>query len=203
MQQDNIQPNPYGSVDMPPEYLRVGFGMRFLAWLVDWFLVMIVAGLAAFVIVQNDISVASANPEATHQIESVYRWMGISAEEAAEFAHLAMSFTYALTLIAFGYSLISAFFGASPGKMIFGLTVAHADGRRGSMSLWFRRWAVRDASVYLQMAALLPTLSFLDTIGSIIGFVIFVGCFMALGQARLALHDRIAQTAVFRRSDLH
>ncbi len=203
MQQDNVQYNPYGSVQMPPEYLRVGFGMRFLAWIVDWILILILAGLVTLFLVTSDITVPTAHPESTADITSMYRWMGISPEEAAKYAYGAASFSYALVLISFGYSLIGAMFGASPGKMIFGLTVAHSDGRRGSISLWIRRWAVRDANVYLQLAALLPTLSFLDNIGAFIGIVIFIGCFMAAGQERLALHDRIAQTAVFRRSDIH
>lgn len=201
--QDNAQYNPYGSVQMPPEYLRVGFGMRFLAWFVDWILVLVIAGGLTVLLVTNDVTVPTAQPESTAEVESMYRWMGISPEEAATYAYGAASFSYALVLIAFGYSLISAMFGASPGKMMLGLVIANSDGRRGSMSLWIRRWAVRDANLYLQMAAIIPTLSFLDNIGAVIGIVIFIGCFMVAGQERLALHDRIAQTAIFRRSDVY
>lgn len=203
MQQDNIEYNPYGSVQMPPEYLRVGFGMRFLAWIVDWVLILIIGGVLTLFLIANDVSVPMSNPESTADLEKMYRFMGISPDEAAAYAQGAAVFTYALILISFGYSLISAMFGASPGKMILGLTVGNVDGRRGSISLWVRRWAVRDASIYLQLLALLPALAFLDLIGSIIGIAIFIGCFMAASESRLALHDRIAQTAVFRRSDVH
>lgn len=203
MQQDNVQYNPYGAVQMPPEYLRVGFGMRFLAWIVDWILILILAGLVTLFLVNSGVTVPTTDPESAAKLENAYRWMGLSADEASRYANIAAAFTYALLLISFGYSLISAMFGASPGKMILGLTIAHADGRRGTMKLWIRRWAVRDANVYLQMLALLPTLAFLDLIAFVIGLVITAGCFMAAGESRLALHDRIAQTAIFRRSDVH
>ncbi|MDZ4746052.1 MAG: RDD family protein [bacterium] len=203
MQQDNLPYNPYGSVQIPPEQLRVGFGMRFLAWIVDVVLLLIISGVATVFLVKSGITVPMVNPESSSDVENMYRLMGIPADDASMYASIIAVYTYALVLITFGYSLISAMFGASPGKMMLGLIVAHADGSRGSISLWVRRWAVRDASAYLQVLALLPALAFLDLIGTFIGLIIFVGCFMAASQSRLALHDRIAQTAVFRRSDVY
>lgn len=200
--QDNVQYNPYGSVQMPPEYLRVGFGMRLLAWIVDWIVIIIISVIATILLIKYNVEVPTADAESTAFLQNMYRFAGISVDEAAMYANGVAAYKYALLLIAFGYSLISAMFGASPGKMIFGLTIAHADGKRGSMQLWIRRWAVRDASIYLRVLALLPTLSFVGVFAFIIGLVITVGCFMAASASRLALHDRIAQTAIFRRSDV-
>lgn len=187
---------------MPPEYIRVGFGMRLLAWILDEIFIFIVAGAATLLIFKAGIHIPIPHDDSASTLQSLYRWLGVSADDAAWYAKIVATYTFILLIISFAYSLISAFFGASPAKMLLGLTIANADGKRGSMKLWFRRWAVRDANVYLQALALLPTLAFLDFVGAAIGIIVTIGCFMALGDSRMALHDRIAQSAVFRRSDV-
>jgi uncharacterized RDD family membrane protein YckC len=52
------------------------------------------------------------------------------------------------------------------------------------------------------MLALLPGLHLLGALASLATVIIFVGCFLALGDKRQALHDLAARTAVFRRADL-
>jgi RDD family len=50
--------------------------------------------------------------------------------------------------------------------------------------------------------SLVPGLIFLDFFSNILGLVIFFGCFLVFGVDRLALHDRIAQSAVYYREDV-
>ena len=40
------------------------------------------------------------------------------------------------------------------------------------------------------------------TVGQVWGLVIFIGCFFVLGAKRQAIHDLIAKTAVFKKSDI-
>ena len=100
------------------------------------------------------------------------------------------------------YTLIEGLTGASPGKRVMKITVARQDGVKGDTTLFLRRWAVKNLDKLLAFAALVPGLMFLDTVGDIIGLVIFVGCFFVLGIDRLALHDRIVQSAVFHQDDV-
>jgi uncharacterized RDD family membrane protein YckC len=108
----------------------------------------------------------------------------------------------ALGGVVFLYGLIEAFTGASPGKMVLKLKVGHADGRRASVSTYAARWAVKYAGTLLGMLAMLPGLHLLGTLALPAAVVIFVGCFLVLGDKRQALHDIAARTAVFRTSDL-
>jgi uncharacterized RDD family membrane protein YckC len=102
----------------------------------------------------------------------------------------------------FLYSLIEAFTGASPGKMVLKLKVGTADGRRASAALYARRWGIKYSGTLLGMLGAVPGLHALGLLAPAAGLVVFVGCFLVLGDRRQALHDLGAATAVFRTSDL-
>jgi uncharacterized RDD family membrane protein YckC len=102
----------------------------------------------------------------------------------------------------FLYSLIEAFTGASPGKMLLRIKVGTADGRRGSPALYVKRWAIKYSGTLLGLLGALPGLHAVSLLAPAAGLVIFVGCFLALGEKRQALHDLGAATAVFRKADL-
>jgi len=102
----------------------------------------------------------------------------------------------------FIYSIIEVVTGASPAKMILGYKAANEDGTSGDISLYLKRWAIKNASSVFSMLALVTGLIFLNPLGSIIGFVMFLGCFLALGDDRQALHDKIAKTAIYHKKDI-
>jgi uncharacterized RDD family membrane protein YckC len=99
-------------------------------------------------------------------------------------------------------SLLELFAGTSPGKMAVGLVIAHADGRPGDARLWTRRWLIKNAGSLLSAVALIPVLAFVSLIATIMGGVLFIGCFLALGQDRMAFHDRLSQSAVFPKENI-
>ena len=102
----------------------------------------------------------------------------------------------------FIYTIIEAFTGASPAKMILGYKVANSDGTGGDISLYLKRWAIKNVSSFLYMLAFVTGLIFLFPLGSILGFVMFLGCFLALGDDKQALHDKIAKTAIYNKRDI-
>jgi len=102
----------------------------------------------------------------------------------------------------FIYSIIEAITGASPGKMMLGYKVANADGTGGDTSLYLKRWAIKNASSVFSMLTLVTGFILLKPLGSIIGFVMFLGCFLALGDDKQALHDKIAKTAIYNKRDI-
>jgi uncharacterized RDD family membrane protein YckC len=105
-------------------------------------------------------------------------------------------------IVAVLYGLIEAFTGASPGKMVLKLKIGYEDGRPAPISVYATRWAVKNIGALLSALGLITGMSFLGTLGSLGGFVIFVGCFMVLGEKKQAIHDLAAKTAVFKVSDL-
>jgi len=183
---------------------RVGFGPRLGAVLIDMIIVGVV-GLVVGLVVGGAIggilgggaggALGGALGGATG--DTAAGGAALGAALGAVIGAMA-----ALGGVVFFYGLIEAFTGASPGKMVLKLKVGHEDGRRASVSTYAARWAVKYAGTLLGMVALLPGLHLLGTLASLAGIVIFLGCFLVLGDKRQALHDVAARTAVFRRSDL-
>jgi uncharacterized RDD family membrane protein YckC len=195
--------NPFGAPEpIGRHHLRVGFGPRLAAYVIDMLGSALFGALLAFLFLQLDVTTLPGMDEDLQTITDIYALFGLGGE----FTDFMMKFIPALTLgsiiAAITYSLIEGMTGASPGKLVMSIRIAHPDGRAGSITLFLRRWAIKNISSILQFIALVPTLAFVDVIGGLLGLVIFVGCFFVLGQDRLALHDRIAQTAVYHRDDI-
>jgi uncharacterized RDD family membrane protein YckC len=175
---------------------RVGFGLRLAATLIDMLIVGVVgfgAGAALGGILGGGLGSALG---------------GASQEGAASGAAVGAALGAMLGAVAafggfvFLYSLIEAFTGASPGKMLLNLKVGTADGRRGSPALYVRRWAIKYSGSVLGLLGAIPGLHVLGLLAPAAGVVVFVGCFVALGDRRQALHDLGASTAVYRWADL-
>ncbi len=180
---------------------RIGFGPRLLVSLIDAAIMLTILPIIAWLLISTKA--------ADFMIQKGYEALK-SDEEAIEMIEKTMGeyFNFYLILIAllttFGivYNLIEGFFGASPGKMIMGLQVANADGSKGDINLYMKRWFIKNANAVLVIINLLVANAVLENIASIIGLVIFFGCFAALGDKKQALHDIIANTAVYKRKEL-
>ena len=109
---------------------------------------------------------------------------------------------YHLWFTAVLYSLIEAFVGASPGKMLLGLKVGAAAGRRAGLGRKLLRWFLKGL-IFL----IVPPFGLVES-GIIIypfltlSAVTFLGLFFVLGKSRQTLYDRLSGTAVFRAKDL-
>ena len=195
--------NPFGA---PPgesvEYLRVGFGPRLLAYIIDVLLSGLFAVLLAMFFMQFNLGMSEVMAEQLAAIKEVYEILGVPDTMTDFVENFVPAMTLGAMIAGIMYALIEGLTGASPGKRIMKIVIAHQDATVGNTSLWLRRFVVKNISTILSLFTLVPSLAFIDTIGSILGFVIFFGFFMVLGQDRLALHDRIAQTAVYYREDV-
>ena len=195
--------NPFGAPPAEPiEYLRVGFGPRLLAYIIDVLLAGVFAVALAFVFMQFDLSMSKVMSDELNSIIQVYELLGIPDAVTTMVTDFIPAMMLGGIIAGIMYALIEGLSGASPGKRIMKIAIAHQDATHGNTSLWLRRFAIKNISSILSLFMLIPSLSFVDTIGSFLGFIIFVGCFFVLGEARLALHDRIAQTAVYYREDI-
>ncbi len=180
---------------------RIGFGPRLLVSLIDAAIMLTILPIIAWLLISTKA--------ADFMIQKGYEALK-SDEEAIEMIEKTMGeyFNFYLILIAllttFGivYNLIEGFFGASPGKMIMGLQVANADGSKGDINLYMKRWFIKNANSVLVIINLLVANAVLENIASIIGLVIFFGCFAALSDKKQALHDTIANTAVYKKKEI-
>jgi uncharacterized RDD family membrane protein YckC len=174
---------------------RVGFGTRLAAALIDVVVVGIVgfvAGAAIGGMLGGWVGSALGEPGGSGAPSGA-----VGAAVGAVLGAIA-----AFGGFVFLYSLIEAFTGASPGKMLLRIKVGTADGRRGSPALCVKRWAIKYSGTLLGLLGALPGLHVVGLLAPAAGLVIFVGCFLALGDKRQALHDLGAATAVFRKADL-
>jgi uncharacterized RDD family membrane protein YckC len=173
---------------------RVGFGPRFGAALLDIVLICIVSLLF------GGTMGALLGLGAGAMIGAGTEGGGAAAAGAALGAVGGMMI--GMYVFGFLYSLIEAFTGASPGKMVLKLKIGFEDGRNAPVSTYVARWAVKYAGTLIGLVALMPGLHLLGTVGTLAGVVIFIGCFLVLGDKRQALHDLAAKTAVFNKADL-
>jgi len=173
---------------------RVGFGPRLGAALLDVVLITVVSmlfgGTLGALLGLGAGAIAGAGTE------------GDGAAAAGAAIGMVGGMMIGMYVFGFLYSLIEAFTGASPGKMVLKLKIGLEDGRHAPLGTYMARWAVKYAGTLIGLLALLPGLGLLSTVGSLAGFVIFIGCFLVLGDKHQALHDMAAKTAVFNKADL-
>ena len=202
-QQGGGSTNPFSPQHAPRmESLRTGFGPRLAAYIIDFLLSGLFTAALTFVFMQAGVATLPGLDQDLEAIRDIYSMFGMSTELTDLVTELIPALTLGSIVAAISYTLIEGMTGASPGKMILSIKVAQQDGTAGNTRLYIRRWAVKNINSIIQFIALVPSLGFIDFIGGFLGFVIFIGCFMVLGAEHLALHDRIAQTAVFHKDDI-
>jgi uncharacterized RDD family membrane protein YckC len=180
---------------------RVGFWPRALVSLIDLFILILLMQLLTSLIASSSF--------ATYFVEKGTEDVSVN-EEAFEIIKkfLEENFDYYMIYIAISstisiiYNLVEAFTGASIGKMILGFKVANIDGTRGDINLYMKRWLIKNAASIIVIVNLIFKLEIIGAIAQIVSFVIFLGCFSVLGDKKLALHDTIANSAVYKKKDI-
>lgn len=89
------------------------------------------------------------------------------------------------------------FWGRTPGKIMVGLTVAHADGTSCALKERSLRTISKYSGILLFFLAMEFGIPFLDTFAGCVSFFIFIGYFFMLGKQRQAFHDMLSKTVVF------
>jgi uncharacterized RDD family membrane protein YckC len=174
---------------------RIGFGPRFGAYLLDILIVVgigFVLALFAESLFERFVDYSAISDEQFEQLQSIY----------GDFADVFFVFGASVVFTSFFYNLLEGFTGYTPGKLIVGLKVGNQDGTPAETGRLMTRFALKNSSTVISIIALVLTVHMLETFGSIVGFVIFIGCFLVLGEKKLALHDMIAKTAVFNKKKL-
>jgi Flp pilus assembly protein TadD/uncharacterized RDD family membrane protein YckC len=100
------------------------------------------------------------------------------------------------------YYLVEGLTGWTLGKLILGQRIANSDGTKAGVGTLLDRYAIKNIGWILWLIGAVLGGKIYMMLSGIAGLVVFLGCFMALGAERMALHDRVANTAVFRRADV-
>lgn len=169
---------------------RIGFGKRFGALLLDCLLI----GVGSFFLgstIGGLLGIAAGGMAGSGD-ESAATSAAIGGAIGA-----AIGFVAAAALIGTVYFLIEGFTGFTLGKLMLGIRVANEDGSQAPVGTLLGRYAIKNINYILSVAAAVTGIGLLSTLGGIGGLIVFVGCFMALGAKKQALHDQIMHTAVF------
>ena len=171
------------SLMLNKEIERVGFGKRLGSSLLD-FIISLLPGIVLGI--YAGAAMAAFLLEFFYdeaQLETIQA--GFSGEIAASIIALVASLA-GIAFTSIFFYVLEGFTGQTPGKMILGITVANMNGEKATIDKLLLR-------------------AFIKIIGSffgIIGFIIFIGCFLVLGEKKQALHDIICKTAVYKKSEI-
>ncbi len=179
------------------ENRRIGFGKRAAAYLIDILAAGILSVILMTVIRSMNLSLPMIDKEELQSLRDLYSFLGISGGLVNEAITMLSILSVTSVTATIAYTLIEGLTGASPGKRVMRIYIANADGSKASSSVWIQRWAVKNSNAIAGFIALVPTLKFFDVVSTLMGIVIFIGCFLVLQISRQALHDRIAGTAVY------
>lgn len=199
-QYQNMMPDYSNQDDADQQniYLRVGFGRRFGAWLIDG---ISLAALSVVMIMtldsfgyfsQNGIDFKSFMDFSLSNFEKMQTQM-------EEFSMLILPFSVIISLL---YYSMEIFLGASLGKILLNIKIANENRTDADLQKLLIRYLTKHSNLVMSLLYVITTLLILNQLGSIFGLVIFLGSFAVLGYQKKALHDYIAGTAVYYKDEI-
>jgi len=148
--------------------VRIGFGMRLLAGLIDC-AIMLCVGFALNMII---LGVMGRTTTGLIVVGTMSCLAGLA------------------------YSTFEIFRAASPGKMLLKYQITTTDGGTAPRDVLIKRWALKQTPIFLYLLSAVTTLSIFGMLGLVVGLAFLVGCFLALQPEKLAFHDKLLGTAV-------
>ncbi len=173
---------------------RIGFGRRLGAYLIDFVFILGLAYILASVTGDFFERFVDFSKMTDQQIDA------LSAKPLMW--TLSIIFPVAVVIVSFIYNLVEGFLGYTVGKLMLGLKIGNQDGTQADQGKFMLRFAIKNISSIFGLIGFAAMVSTINSIGSVLGLVIVIGCFFVLGENKLAFHDMIAKTAVFRKSEL-
>lgn len=171
---------------------RIGFGRRLGAYVID---ILFITGLAF--IISSLFS------------DALWNFVMVSDEEYDQVSKLYGNFTDTMltisvsaSIIGFLYNLLEGFTGYTVGKLMLGIQIGNQGATKATMNTLMTRFAIKNIGTIISLVGIAVSVKMIGTVGSIFGFIILVGCFFVLGENKLAFHDMIAKTAVYRKDEI-
>lgn len=174
---------------------RIGFGRRLGAYFIDFLFVLGIAFILSSLFgdfLEKFVDFSKITDEQLEQMQSIY----------GNFTDLMLTISVSSIVAGFIYNLVEGFTGYTLGKLMLGIQIGNQDGTPAEQNTLMVRFALKNISFIIGLIGAAAMISTINTVGTVLGIIVFIGCFFALGDKKLALHDMIAKTAVFRKSEL-
>lgn len=185
----NMMPNYSESRELQELQLRVGFGRRLGAFVIDFIIVGIISSLVTVSSMDFSGLESMANPlDLLTNPDLMKDMVGDT-----------VIWTSLIGLI---YYLSEVFLAASPGKMLLGIQIGDQSRYAASKQQLIVRFFIRYISSVFSLIYGLTGIYALSLTGSLAGFVVFIGFFFILGMKKQGFHDMIAKTAVFYKNEI-
>lgn len=173
---------------------RIGVGTRFIAWIIDTILTLALYAAALGILYKMDlitIETLKYIPDSLSFIDIQYKQNII----IDTLIFLTVSLSYNATEIAFA---------ATPGKYLLGIQIKGEYGNKASTTQLVMRYLLKwGGGILLFIGTLILStyqINIVYFIGRAISAIINLGYLLAFGESKQALHDRLALTAVYKRS---
>ncbi len=179
--------------------LRVGFGKRLAALLIDfvilYFINIILASFGTFAVSQEDFMKEYIQLMDSKQYDMIVQLV----DNFLVHNQTDLIFIFLMPLV---YYSLEIFIGASLGKLILGLRIASPDRTPAPAKNLAIRYSLKHISMIIYVLWIITLSHGLILVSFLAGIVIIVGFFFTLGERKQGLHDMIARTAVFHKRDL-
>ena len=173
--------------------MRQGFAIRLVSMLLDTLILLAILGLISAATTGDAFFLLKLAGDDEAEIER-------ATEALGDTMAIVFIVLIALAFLLFWFSEI--LFAASPGKLVLGLRIAHEKAQPATWRQLILRWLVKNSGGLTGIIGDIAGVRALMAAGNFLGLAVFFGCFFVLGASRQALHDKIANTAVFRKSAL-
>ena len=163
--------------------VKASFVKRLLALILDWVAVFIIA-MPALLLYLFPLSYPDMHELTSPEMDA---WV-IGMEEWRS-GYIGIGITLLAGLLGLFYFFLEPFTGASPAKRLLRLKIARQDGTPGDWRFFLLRAIVKNCAQLIRPVS--------TALSGVVSVVMTLGCFAALGEKKLALHDILAKSAVF------
>lgn len=185
------------------EDVRIGFGSRFGAAIIDVVLVSVLAFILGptigAMIGAGAVGSEVGMPTGGTSDEDMARGLAVGA---GALGGALAGLVLAIPILGSLYFLMEAITGFTLGKLMLGIQIANEDGSKAEIKDLMIRFGIKNLGLVLGLIGGLTGLGIFNKVSPVASLIILIGCFFVLGAAKQAIHDKVAKTAVFLRRDL-
>lgn len=178
---------------------RIGFGPRLGAYAIDvvfvWILAFVLSKLFPSFLLESTRAqmeqALSTNPMLANMYDESMMSILVSATRIGVLVNVARLL----------YFLPEIFVGKSLGKMMLGLQIVGVEGTQASSLMLLSRYLIKHIGKVFAVLSLIVSSVLFNSLGNLLGLVVFVGCFFSASEKHQALHDTICGTIVVKKSE--